>query len=83
MKWYEIVAALKYQNYAIQDSWEQARLIAYIMAQVNSTKHLKMQDIIEFPWDNLKGVTESQPISKEDAERINKKTEELINKGLV
>lgn len=83
MKWYEIVAALKYQNYAIQDSWEQARLIAYIMAQVNSTKRLKMEDILEFPWDKKNEVVMSQPITKEDAERISKKAEELINKGIV
>ena len=51
MEFFECIAALKHQEYAIRDGWEQARLIAYMVAQTNSTKRLKPEDIIGFAWD--------------------------------
>ena len=75
MEWYEIEAALEYQYYSYRESWEQTRLIAFILAQVNSKKRLKMEDIIKFPWD---GKEEAQSISKEDIERLNKMSEAYI-----
>lgn len=52
MEIYEAQCAIKYQYYAYKDSWEQARLIAYITAQCNSTKRLSQDDIISFYWEN-------------------------------
>lgn len=69
MEWYEVDAALKYQYYSYKEDWEQARMISYIVAQVNSKKRLKLEDIIKFPWDNKGGEMEHQ-ISKEDIERL-------------
>ena len=71
MEWYEIEAVIKYQHYANIDDWEQTRLIAYVIAQTNSKKRLKLEDIIKFPWDS-QYKTESQTISKTDIERLNK-----------
>ncbi|MCF0185738.1 MAG: hypothetical protein HUJ98_04515 [Bacteroidaceae bacterium] len=51
MEWYEIKALMKYDYYSYKDSWEQARLIAYLIAQTNSTKKLRLLDIIRFHWD--------------------------------
>lgn len=34
-----------------RDSWEQTRVIGYIIAQANSTKQLEQTDILRFPWD--------------------------------
>ena len=44
---------LLYENlkYADRPSWEQTRLISFILAQVNSKKHLEMTEILSFPWD--------------------------------
>lgn len=35
-------------------AWEQTRLLMYMTAQVNSTKKLKVNDIIKFPWEEKK-----------------------------
>ena len=54
-----------------KDSWEQARMISYIMAQVNSTKKLKPTDIIKFGWEDVDDTTEpNKPLTKEDVEQI-------------
>ncbi len=71
MEWYEINAALKYQHYNFKENWEQARMIAYVVAQVNSKKRLKIEDIIKFPWDKDLNATDTI-ITKEDIERLNK-----------
>ena len=44
---------LLYENlkYADRPSWEQTRLLAFILAQVNSKKKLEMTDIMSFSWD--------------------------------
>jgi len=51
------VLTIKY-NEESKRSWEQARLIAYIVAQVNSAKRLRPEEIIKFPWDG--GDTEQK-----------------------
>lgn len=51
MEFFEIRALMKHQHYAYKDGWEQARLIAYLVAQVNCKKKLKLSDIMEFDWD--------------------------------
>jgi hypothetical protein len=80
MQWYEISAALKYQYYAVKDGWEQARLISFLIAQSNSRKKLKMEDILEFPWEkNSNEPTEDRTmISKEDIERLKQEAENYI-----
>lgn len=74
MQWYEISAALKYCYYAFKNQWEQARLISYVTAQVQSTKKLKFEDIIKLPWDDAtQDIEEADTkISKADIERLNK-----------
>ena len=44
---------LLYENlkYADRPSWEQTRLLAFILAQVNSKKRLEITEILSFPWD--------------------------------
>lgn len=46
--------------------------MAYITAQVNSSKKIKPSDIMQFPWDEEKHVTE---ITQEERERLIKKAE--------
>lgn len=75
MEWYEINAALQYQYYSYKENWEQARLITYMIAQVNSKKHLKLEEIIKFPWDNESHDSKDTKITKEDIERLNKMAE--------
>ena len=81
MQWYEIGAALKYQYYAVKDGWEQARLISFLIAQSNSTKKLKMEDILEFPWEKNSNepIEDRTMITKEDIERLRKEAEKYLN----
>lgn len=41
-----------------QDLWESQRMNAYVTAQCNSTKQLKPQSIISFPWENMRRESE-------------------------
>lgn len=86
MQWYEIAAALKYQYYAIKDNWEQARLIAYIIAQSNSTKRITQEDVVKFYWDDEKDDhddEDTKPITKADIERLSQKAQQLIDKNII
>lgn len=50
----ECEAFIRGRNESKRDSWEQTRMLGYLIAQVNSSKHLKPSDIMTFPWDNEK-----------------------------
>lgn len=80
MQWYEINAALKYAYYGIKDSWEQSRLVAYVIAQTNSRKKLKFEDITKFYWEGKENVEDTK-ITKTDIERLNKMAQAYINKN--
>lgn len=75
MKHYELSIICDSLHLRTKDSWEQARMVAYIMAQVNSKKKLKPSDIIQFAWENKASQHQHQqkdntPITLEDFERI-------------
>ena len=69
---------MKFQHYAYKDSWEQARLIAYLVAQCNSTNKLKPSDIMTFYWD--KSEDEDTFISDADIIRLREKAKQYENK---
>lgn len=79
MEWYEIKVILENQHYAIQEDWEQARMITYFIAQVNSKKKLKLEDIIKFPWESEKKDNVDTEITKEDNDRLKRKAEYIQN----
>lgn len=62
---------MDYQHLAHKDSWEQCRLIAFIVAQCNSTKKLKPTDIMNFYWEGTEA--EDTFISNADVERLKEK----------
>ena len=53
-----------------RESWEQTRLLGYIIAQANSSKTLKQSDILRFPWDEETAEKERDVVSTEDSERL-------------
>lgn len=55
------------------ESWEQTRMIAYIIAQCNSTKKIKLTDIIRFDWDNKIDNT----MNEEDIQRMKEKAKQM------
>lgn len=69
MELFEVKAVMEYEYYAHKDGWEQARLVAYLIAQTNSTKHLKVTDILKFAWDSEADTS----ISNEDVDRLKEK----------
>lgn len=72
MKVYEALEYLGSLQSREKESWERTRIMAYITAQVNSSKKIKPSDIMQFPWDEEKHVTE---ITQEERERLIKKAE--------
>lgn len=66
-------------QYADCTSWEQTRWLMYVIAQTNSRKHLKVTDILKFPWDGGDAIT---TISSEDIRRLKEKAQ-LIEKELL
>lgn len=76
MEWYEIHSVMKYSYYANQDLWETSRLVSYLIAQVNSKKKLKLQDILEFQWEKSDPIN----VSNEERDRLQKLANEYINK---
>lgn len=75
---YEIKAVMDYEYLAHKDSWEQARLIAYMVAQCNSTKQLQLSDITKFYWESEEAVS-STGISNEDIARLREQAKQYIN----
>lgn len=68
---------MKYGYLAVKDDWEEARLIAYVIAQVNSKKKKKINEFLEFDWEKPeKGDTS---ISKADIRRLKKKAQAYLD----
>lgn len=79
MEMYEVRTAFKYQYYSVKDSWEQARLITYMTAAVNSTKKLNVTDIMQFPWEEDDNKSDQMNyISNSDIKRLKKKAQQYI-----
>lgn len=74
---YEINSLMKYSYYKDKENWEQARLLGYIIAQANSTKKLKIEDIIKFSWDNKNKEKGDTTISKEQIDALTKQAMEM------
>lgn len=78
---YEVQPLIKAMHLKNRDSWEQSRLIAYIIAQVNSSKKLNPTQIIKFAWDSNDDTTKETNISNEDIERLKLKAQSYLNKN--
>lgn len=48
-------------------------MIAYVMAQTNSSKQLKPTDILKFNWDNIDSDKDTS-ISKDEITRLKEKS---------
>lgn len=67
---YEVRALMDYEYLAHKDSWEQSRMVAYLVAQSNSTKKLKPTDITKFYWEKEEAVSENTVLSNTDKQRL-------------
>lgn len=83
MQMYEVRAILKYEYLANKDSWEQARLISYLIAQTNSRKKLKLTDITKFYWeDESDESTSDTSMSNADLARLREKAKQYIKNNI-
>lgn len=60
--------------YKHKEQWEQTRLISYLIAQTNSKKKLRLQDIIKFQWET---DNESTKITNEEINDLSKQAQEI------
>lgn len=70
---YELEALVSNIHRKSKDSWEQARMVSYVIAQSNSSKKLKPSDIIKFTWDEENADTS---ISNDDIKRLKEKAKQ-------
>lgn len=78
MEMYEIAAVMEYEYLAHKDDWEQARLVAYLVAQTNSTKSLKVTDIMQFYWEQQEEKKDTS-VSDAEKERLQMKAKQYLN----
>lgn len=74
MKPYELSIICESLHLRHKESWEQSRMISYVVAQANSKKKLKPTDIITFGWEKETGTTKTNTtqLSINDVEEIKK-----------
>ena len=77
MQLYELEVILDNLQLKHKQNWEQTRLLAYIIAQSNSTKKINITDVVKFSWDNEKNDT-IDIMTDEDKDRLRKKSNEII-----
>lgn len=61
-----------------RNMWESSRLIAYLIASVNSKNKLSMQDICRFKWEeDKKEEQHNTEISTEEINRLKQKAKNI------
>jgi hypothetical protein len=78
----DLYSAQYHEQY--RTGWEQTRFIAYVTAQVQSTKKLKPEDIMPFPWDKegKEGKEGKKPdIDMKEIERIRAEMKKIEEKS--
>ena len=74
MKTYEVAEYLGSVQYRGRDNKDMARMIAQVIAQVNSKNTIKPADIVKFPWDSDKPVP---VVTDEEREQLAKRAEAI------
>ena len=78
MQMYELRALMKNSYLKKKDEWEIGRFISYMVAQVNSTKKLTMDQVLKFPWEeDDKKNKEAQIVTKQQREELIRKSKEM------
>lgn len=78
MQIYEIEALVENIWMKSKESWEQARLQAYVTAQCQSTKKMEIKDLMTFPWENADN--EKIEDTKEEREALMREMKAWENK---
>ncbi len=75
MPFYEMETLIENRWMKDVESWEQARTVAYITAQCQSTKHIDPKKILPFPWDRVK--TEKVEDTQEERDAVYREMKEM------
>lgn len=79
MQMYEVESLLESYYLKNKDSWEQARLIAYMTAQVNSRDRISPEDIMKFSWEKNNENIEFDENDLKELESEMKQMENIMN----
>ena len=77
MQPYELSVILGVLEFSCKQEWEQTRFVSYITAQTQSSKKLKVTDIVKFSWEK-DDEKKNTSISKYDIERLTAKANRII-----
>lgn len=72
MQMYEVAPLFEKVYYCDMETWNQARLITWMVAQVNSRKKIKFEDVASFPWDDETPHSEKE-VTVAEKERLRAK----------
>ena len=75
MDFIEVESFIDGLNRRNREAWEQTRLLAFIIAQSNSTRTLKQTDILRFSWDEEEKKDTS--VTDEEIQRLRAKAKEV------
>ena len=81
MDFIEVESFIDGLNRRNREAWEQTRLLAFIIAQSNSTRTLKQTDILRFPWDEEEKKDTS--VTDEEMQRLRAKAKEVESQLLL
>lgn len=85
MEIYEMHALMEHRHQRHRESWEQTRMLAFIMANCAGAKLQELKDIFRLPWDdkNDDGEKPDTTITREDVERLSATARWMIEHGHV
>lgn len=83
---WEINDIIENLPYLDRNLWESSRLNTYVLAQVNSKKHLTQQEILKFKWEeeHIEDFVQDEKdieISTEDINRLKEISNQWENKS--
>ena len=73
----EAIEHVSMLNYSDKAGWEQARMISYAIAQVNSKNTITPESIMTFPWDEQPQKVET---TAEDIKRLKEQAETIAKR---
>lgn len=79
IEWSEIGALMRYQHYAVIDSWEMARFQSYIALKSQTNYKGEIQDFLPFSWEKENTVQdENTSITQEDITKLTEEATALL-----
>lgn len=79
IEWSEIGALLRFQHYAVIDSWEMARFQSYIALKSQTNYKGEIQDFLQFSWEKeTQEQEENTSITQEEITKLTAEAKALL-----